>query len=172
MPTTPNYGQTYITPLDPAYSGIWGPYYNNLHIFWDQQLVTRTRDYNFADYALQRPTLKDYGETYYDNGNVSGSVTIDLTNGNHHKLTLTGNVTSLTISNPSPSGNAMPIYLYIKQDSTGSRTVTWPASFDWGTAGSPTLTTTANKGDIIAAVTKNAGTNWYPNVYNQGLSNL
>jgi hypothetical protein len=44
--------------------------------------------------------------------------------------------------------------LTIHQDATGSRIPTWAnsgvGSYDWGTAGIPTLTTTANRADTLA----------------------
>jgi hypothetical protein len=46
-----------------------------------------------------------------------------------------------------------------KQDGTGSRTVTWPATVDWPGATAPTLTSTANRADkfIFTAID---GSNW------------
>ncbi len=35
MPTTTYFGQTYVTPFDPAYIDLWGTPLNNLHILWD-----------------------------------------------------------------------------------------------------------------------------------------
>ncbi len=55
MPTTTNFGQTYVTPLDPAYSGIWGPIYNALHVFWDS-VTGKRRESIF----IETPTAKDY----------------------------------------------------------------------------------------------------------------
>ncbi len=55
MPTTTNFGQTYVTPLDPAYSGIWGPIYNALHVFWDS-VTGKRRESIF----IETPAAKDY----------------------------------------------------------------------------------------------------------------
>lgn len=41
------------------------------------------------------------------------------------------------------------LVMYIKQDGVGSRTVTWP-TISWAAATAPTLTTTANKRDIVS----------------------
>ena len=35
MPTTTYFGQTYVTPFDPAYVDLWGTALNNLHVLWD-----------------------------------------------------------------------------------------------------------------------------------------
>lgn len=161
MPTTPNYSLTYSNPLDPAYDGLWGPVYNTIHLFWDGELVTRTANYNFADFELSRPVLKDYGEKINARGNVTGAQTIDLTLGNHASLTLTGNVT-LTVNNPSPTGNFCALVLYITQDATGGRTVTFPAAFV-DTAGDnfSIIGTTASTMTEVFAYTLDGGTTWY-----------
>lgn len=44
-------------------------------------------------------------------------------------------------------------YLWVIQDGTGTRTITWTTSgagsFDFGTDGAPTLTTTASRADLL-----------------------
>lgn len=62
-------------------------------------------------------------------------------------LTLTGN-TTLAVINPI---QGMVYALLVTQDAVGSRTITWPASFNWGVAGAPSLTTTPNLSDVIIA---------------------
>lgn len=99
------------------------------------------------------------GETYFDAGNSSTAITLDLANGNVQKLTLTGNCT-VTLTSPA-SGAMRALTLLVFQDATGSRTVTWPASVKWGNAGAPTLTVTASKMDMISLFTVDGGTNWY-----------
>lgn len=99
------------------------------------------------------------GETYFDAGNSGTAKTLDLVNGNVQKLTLTGNCT-ITLTGPA-SGAYRSMLLYVFQDGTGSRTITWPGSVKWGTAGAPTLSTTASKMDKILLDTVDGGTNWY-----------
>jgi hypothetical protein len=41
-------------------------------------------------------------------------------------------------------------FVYLTQDGTGSRTVTWPGTVKWPAATAPTLTTTAGKTDVFA----------------------
>jgi hypothetical protein len=81
-----------------------------------------------------------------DNGNSGTSDTIDWTQGNKQKSTLTGNV---TYTFTAPSGPCS-VTLKLIQDGTGSRTVTWPSSVKWSGGTAPTLTTTAGKVDIIS----------------------
>lgn len=99
------------------------------------------------------------GETYFNAGNSGTATTLDLANGNVQKLTLTGNCT-ITLTSPA-SGAYRSLLLYVFQDATGSRTITWPASVKWGTAGAPTLSTAATKMDKILLDTVDGGTTWY-----------
>lgn len=99
------------------------------------------------------------GETYFDAGSSGAAKTLDLVNGNVQKLTLTANCT-ITLTGPS-AGAYRSMLLYVFQDATGSRTITWPGSVKWGTAGAPTLTTTASKMDKILLDTVDGGTTWY-----------
>jgi hypothetical protein len=87
--------------------------------------------------------------------NTSTAYTIDLTNGSVQYLTLTGNC---TYTFPTPvAGKSFT--LIQKQDGTGGRTVTWPASVKWPGGTAPTLTSTASKADkfIFTAVD---GSSW------------
>lgn len=99
------------------------------------------------------------GETYFDAGNSGTAITLNLANGNVQKLTLTGNCT-ITLTSPA-SGAYRSLLLYVFQDGTGSRTITWPGSVKWGTAGVPILSTAATKMDKILLDTVDGGTNWY-----------
>jgi hypothetical protein len=82
------------------------------------------------------------------------TVAWDMSLGFNAKVTIAGSRT-LTVSNPVVG---MTYCLGVIQDGTGSRTMTWPASFDWGTTGAPTLTTTASKRDRITLFCTDAAT--------------
>lgn len=97
-------------------------------------------------------------ETVVTNATATGATTLDLANGNVFNLTLTGNVT-FTFSGAT-SGKACAMSIYLKQDATGSRTVTWPAAAKWS-GGAPTLSTAANATDIVVFETLNGGTTWF-----------
>ena len=79
--------------------------------------------------------------------NANGSSFIDFENGKVCIVTLNGNSTfSFNASNPD-------IYvIQLRQDATGSRTVTWPSNVVWPSNISPTLTTTPNYSDIITFI--------------------
>lgn len=106
--------------------------------------------------------LKDYELVSTSPSSSSGAITFDIENGNAFEVTLTENITSITISNPSDSGTYCEFIIKFKQDSTGSWTVTWPAAVKWVGGTAPTITTTATTGvDIVALKTWDAGTTWY-----------
>ena len=113
-----------------------------------------------ADQIMSAVTHKDYAETCAENATVTGTVSIDLNNGNVHSVTLTGNAT-LTFDNPVATGDSSSFTLIVKQDGTGSRTITWPGSVAWAAATAPTLTTTADRFDVLAFTTVDGGTRWF-----------
>jgi len=94
--------------------------------------------------------------------NTSTAYTIDLAGGSVQILTLTGNC---TYTFPTPVAGKSFI-LVQKQDATGSRTVTWPASVDWPGATAPTLTATALRADkfVFTAIDSS---NWLGSVAGQ-----
>jgi hypothetical protein len=71
------------------------------------------------------------------------------------KVTLGGN---RTIAAPSGGATGQFVSLLVIQDGTGSRTVTWNAVYEFASDTAPTLTTTANKGDLF--VFRYNGTKW------------
>lgn len=73
------------------------------------------------------------------------TIALDWVNGNVQKVTLGGNRT-FTFANPV---DGMRCLIYLTQDGTGSRTITWP-TIRWTGGSAPTLTTTAAKTDIIS----------------------
>lgn len=94
--------------------------------------------------------------------NTSTAYTVDLANGTLVILTLTGDV---TYTFPTPvAGKSFT--LVQKQDATGSRTVTWPASVKWPSGTAPTITSTASKADkfVFTAID---GTSWLGSVAGQ-----
>ena len=87
--------------------------------------------------------------------NTSTTYTISLLNGTLQILTLTGNCTFTF-----PTATAGKSFtLFLKQDATGSRTATWPASVKWPSSTAPTITATASKGDKYVFTAD--GTYWW-----------
>lgn len=113
-----------------------------------------------GDQIMSAVTHKDYAETCAENATVTGTVSIDMNNGNVHSITLTGAAT-LTFDNPVATGDSSSFTLIVKQDGTGSRIITWPGSVKWAANTPPTLTTTADRYDILAFTTVDGGTCWF-----------
>jgi hypothetical protein len=90
---------------------------------------------------------------------TTGATNLSLTSGNVQVLTLAVS-TTITLSGAT-SGTACSLSLYIKQDGTGGRTVTWPASIKWPGGAAPVLSTAANTIDLIVLETLDGGTTWY-----------
>lgn len=65
------------------------------------------------------------------------------------RVTLGGN---RAFSAPVPLEPGATYMLFVVQDSTGSRLITWDSVFKWNTGAAPTLTTTGGATDIMAFV--------------------
>tara|TARA_B100000795_G_scaffold168200_1_gene126639 strand:- start:1955 stop:2719 length:765 start_codon:yes stop_codon:yes gene_type:complete len=113
---------------------------------------TMTGALQMSDQLVQRPVLKDYGETKV----AMAAHAVDLTLGNVQTYTLSGGQT-LTFTNPPASGTAGSFTLIVTNG--GSASLTWPTSVDWPAATAPTLT--ASGVDILFFTTCDGGTIWY-----------
>ncbi len=99
-------------------------------------------------------------DTLFTVGSSSTALTVNVANGPVQDITLTGNCT-FTLTSPA-SGDAWNLTLILRQDGTGSRTVTWPGSVVWlGTGIPPTLQTIAASVDSVVLYTVDGGTTWF-----------
>jgi len=115
--------------------------------------VTPTGTETLTNKTLTNPTVTNYTETPFS-ANSSTAITLALTNGTVQIITLTG---SATITMPTAvSGKSF--IMFLKQDATGSRAVTW-STVKWAGGTAPTITSTASKQDIYSFFSD--GTNWY-----------
>ena len=103
--------------------------------------------------TLVNTTVTNYTETPYT-ANSSTAITLALTNGTFQIITLTGNA---TITMPTAAAGKSFVIM-LKQDGTGSRTVTW-STVVWPGGTAPTITSTASKQDIYSFFSD--GTSWY-----------
>jgi hypothetical protein len=95
---------------------------------------------------------------------AAGTTVLDCSLGSRFLVTMgTGNTTLSFTNVPSLLSNRITVL--INQGTTGTKTVTWPASVVWPAATVPTLTVTANRVDIIELTTINSGTKFYGRVY-------
>ena len=114
---------------------------------------------NFQDEQAIRPEIKDYAESYTASSG-SGTVTLDLTNGNVFQHTASGGNVTFAFSNPPASGKAGSLTLKWIQDSS-DRTITWPGAVDWAGGSAPSVTSGSAKVDVYTFFTVDGGTIWY-----------
>jgi hypothetical protein len=94
------------------------------------------------------PVATAAADSYISAGNLSGAITLDAQGKSGViEFTLTGNVTSLTISNPPASGGALT--LVINQDSTGSRSLAFPSTWYWSGATIGSISSAALSDTVI-----------------------
>ena len=104
----------------------------------------------------------NYSETTLTDGS---SITWDASTQDVAKVTLGGN---RTLGSASNGTTGQFISLLIIQDGTGSRTLTWNAAYEFASDTAPTLTTTANLGDVF--VFRYNGSKWLEVGRNQALT--
>ena len=87
------------------------------------------------------------------------AMAVDCALSNVFTVTMSGNVTTApTFSNLK---NGQTINWFITQDATGTRTMTWPASFKWPGGSAGVLSTGANDVDLLVATYMSATGFWY-----------
>ncbi len=152
--------------------------------------VDPTAGIDFTDFVIKKAEFKDVAFKVDTPSSSSGTLVLDLENGNYFDVTLTEDVTTLTLSNPldNPSSlvledisggilledgsgvllleeaNAMSSLVFIATQNTGGgHDITWPANVQWeqDTGGSPAQTTSANAVDIYWLFTVNGGSTWF-----------
>ena len=104
----------------------------------------------------------NYAETTLTDG---ATVSWEAATADVAKVTLGGN---RTLAAPTNGTTGQFISLLIIQDGTGSRTLTWNAVFEFASDTAPTLTTTANLGDVF--VFRYNGSKWLEVGRNQALT--
>lgn len=90
---------------------------------------------------------------------VGAAETIDLANGNIHRLILDENLTITLTGTTASVGCSVTVILV--QDAGAGNTVTWPVAVKWAGGVAPVITATANAVDVITLLTADNGTTWY-----------
>ncbi len=123
-------------------------------------ITTLNANVAMANNVLSNPKLASYKEAVVANTITTTTHTVDLSLSNVFDLTLANASITITFSNPPASGNAYSFTLHCKQDATGSRIITWPASVKYPNASTPTMSTGANKIDVFSFFTLDGGTTY------------
>lgn len=122
--------------------------------------VTPTGSETLTNKTLTNPSVNNYTEGVVTIGTVTTTNTLSLTNGTVQTATLTAS-TACTFTMPTATAGKSFILLLKQAATTGAGTATF-TSVKWGTAGAPTITSTAGKMDILTFVSD--GTNWYGSI--------
>lgn len=124
-------------------------------------LVGTTEIQTLTNKTIEAGTFTNGYTEEFVTGSTGTAYTINLNNGTIQYLTLTSNC-SFTFPTPTAGKSFMVL---LKQDGTGNRTVTWPASVKWPASASPVLTAAANKADKLVFTAD--GTYWWGSVAGQ-----
>ena len=122
--------------------------------------VTPSSTETLTNKTLTNPTVTNYVESVVAIGTVTSAHTLVLTSGTIQTATLTAS-TACTFTMPTATAGKSFILLLKQAASTGNGTATF-TGVKWGSAGTPTITATAGKMDILSFVSD--GTNWYGNI--------
>lgn len=110
-----------------------------------------------AGYQLDAVALKASREVFAAAAYAAGELTANWANGSIQHVELTGNVSTVTLTG-FVAGKWSGGLLFIKQDGTGSRTVTWPSAVKWPESTAPTLSTAAGAVDVVSLTSFDGGT--------------
>lgn len=116
---------------------------NGLTLAYNSASSTRLK---FASGSIQLSSGQWYENWFAITFNAT--LPINWNNGNKQRVTLTNNITSLSITNAQPGAT---YFLEFTQDATGNRTITFPTSFKFNgatAATDKTLSTTGNAVDL------------------------
>ena len=102
---------------------------------------------NFTGHAQTAPVVS---------ASTGGVLTVDCTGSNVFTVAMTETVTTFDLTSPAQGQTLNVIFT---QDVTGSRLITWPASFKWPGGVAGILSTNASYVDIL--VITNIGSDWY-----------
>lgn len=100
--------------------------------------------------VLNKPKTKQKYEEWEDNSDGE-TITLNLSNGNLHRVTLGGNRT-IAFSNP-VSGQTF--ILRVTQDGSGGRGITWPSGISWQEGSAPDQPKTADTVDVYGFICTN-----------------
>jgi hypothetical protein len=108
--------------------------------------------YDTTEYRL---SIQNYSLIVQSLGGVSGSTTINVTNGTYVKATAAG-ITTWIFTFSAPSGNASGFVLELTNG--GTYTMNWPLSVRWPGGVAPELTTIGV--DVLVFITNDNGITW------------
>lgn len=170
MPTA-NY--SWVIPTVDGSNGVWGELLNDIFDTGTNNLddlidtihdaTTIDRTTNGATRALALAggtmtgtlTVLDQNFTVVNAGNLTGAVTFDLSAGNYFYGTITGNITSITFTNPPAAGG----FVTLRLTNGSTYTVAGGVGKLWPGGSPPAGLATAGV-HLVTATTYDGGTTW------------
>lgn len=150
---------------------------------WDGTALAHVTTGDLATASRQNAVLDDISllkTSIADDGRVAGELkafreeittvsfsatpTFDLSLSNTFKITLTGNITAITVSNWTAS-KAAPVTIRLTQDGSGGHTVAIPAGWKGSNGIAPAVATGASKTTIIVLYSDDGGTTIFASTY-------
>ena len=112
-----------------------------------------------ADQIVGKQNIKDYAIESTTPAISSGTLTLDMVNGNDFDVSWSSNITTLTVSNWAPSGTLGKLTLRLAMDGT-VRTVAWPSGWKWPGGTEPT-DPSINQDIFVTVWSRDGGTTIY-----------
>lgn len=137
----------------------------------DGAVVLLEYDVTASEWVVRGPVdldgndLQNVGTLSNDNyvepqvtASASTSYSADLTAGNYHKVTLTGDV-SIDVTNADAT-ETNSVVVHLVQDATGGRTPSFTPTVVWDDGTAPSWSTAANAEDVVTLVHDQDGGQW------------
>lgn len=125
------------------------------------EIITNVWTFNngidLADKKLDRPLIEDYAIQKHSEGSVAGVLDLNMALGNSMSHLFTANVTSVTVTNPPPTGKHGEIWLRLTQHASSPKTIVWPAKFKFPGKIDHVMSNGINEVDIVHMVTIDGG---------------
>lgn len=130
------------------------PLTGNERFYCDTGYANGTSPQSVALSALQMGTI---GLGAVQSATDAATIAVDVSKGSQFAVTLGATGRTLTMSNPAPG---QVVTAYVKQDATGSRTITTYTNVLWAAGTAPTLTVTAGALDVLRFTWSDALGKW------------
>lgn len=118
--------------------------------------------------TITKGSLAGYTEQVTTTAAAGSTITYDATAKNVYDTTLTANL-AVTFT-AGASGSASELTVIHRQDATGSRITTWPASVKWPNGTPPAPNMAANAINIWTFVSVDGGTSWFGFLAGKGMA--
>lgn len=115
-----------------------------------------TASVDAAGHTFSNAVLKGTRETVAEADVTGTTLTVNAALGNIQHCILGVNISAVVLSG-FVTGTCCAVVLYLRQDGTGGRTVTWPASVKWSGGTAPVLSTGAARTDVVMLTSFDGG---------------